>query len=106
MFFTNENFGLPGFDDVALLPNSPLIDQKGPRFDLDIVGKLSNPIEFGIAEPFKEGQFPETRRPVNCLFSLSEHNRHLSAWTGASVRDDGRRIPLHLTGGIHGLGTL
>ena len=106
MFLAYEDFGLARFNDVTLLADTTLIDQKFARLDLDVVGEFRNPIKFCIAEPLKEGQTSESGRPINSFFSLSEHNRHLSAWTGASVRDDGRRIPLHLTGGIHGLGTL
>lgn len=106
VFLAYKDLGLARFDDVTLLADSTLIDQKHPRLDLDIVGQLGHSIEFRVAEPLKEGQSSQSRGAIDCLFSLSEHNSHLSAWTGAPVRDDGRRNPLHLTGGIHGLGNL
>ena len=105
MLLADEYFGLARFDDVALLPDSPVIDQQLARFDLDIVGSLRNPVEIVVAEPLEEGQPSQSSGAIHCLFPLPEHISHLSAWTGAPVRDDGRRNPPDPTGGIHGLGT-
>jgi hypothetical protein len=38
MILANEDFRFAGFDDVTLLADSTLIDQKLPRLDLNIVG--------------------------------------------------------------------
>ena len=110
-------FGVSGYSGAGTTPSDKNDPDKlrdnlmpyaltGHVHEREVARQLGHPIEFSVAEPLEEGQTSQSRGPVHRFFSLSEHNSHLSAWTGAPVRDDGRRNPLHLTGGIHGLGTL